>query len=194
MILLIDNYDSFTYNLAHLIAASGQEILVRRNDALVLQDALDMSPDAIVLSPGPSVPDNAGISLDLVGAALERHLPVFGVCLGLQTIAQACGGKIVRAEKLMHGKTSAIEHQNAALFSNVSSPFTATRYHSLIADPKTLPSALKIIALSTDDHEIMAIEHESAPIAAVQFHPESIASEFGGAMFQNFLTWAETRS
>lgn len=190
MILLIDNYDSFTYNLAHLIAGEGYELTVRRNDAITAEEAARLKPDAVVLSPGPSVPDNAGVCLDLVAAVEKTGTPLFGVCLGLQTIAQALGGKVVRAEKLMHGKTSEIDHQGGALFRNLPSPFTATRYHSLIASPETLPDCLDVTARSSDDNEIMAIQHKAKPIAAMQFHPESIASEYGPMMFSNFMAWA----
>ena len=191
MILLVDNYDSFTYNLAHLIAGEGCELQVKRNDAISVEEVASLSPEAIVLSPGPSVPDNAGICLDLVGLAVDQSIPLFGVCLGLQTIAQALGGDVVRAKKLMHGKTSKIDHSGGGLFQNLPSPFTATRYHSLIASPDSLPDCLEVTARSSDDNEIMAVEHREKPIAAMQFHPESIASEYGAAMFANFLAWAK---
>lgn len=191
MILLVDNYDSFTYNLAHLIAGEGCELQVKRNDAISVEEVASLSPEAIVLSPGPSVPDNAGICLDLVGLAIDQSIPLFGVCLGLQTIAQALGGDVVRAKKLMHGKTSKIDHSGGGLFQNLPSPFTATRYHSLIASPDSLPDCLEVTARSSDDNEIMAVEHREKPIAAMQFHPESIASEYGAAMFANFLAWAK---
>lgn len=192
MILLIDNYDSFTYNLAHLIAGTGYRIEVQRNDALTADQALELATDAVVLSPGPSVPDNAGICLELVKKAADRNIPVFGVCLGLQTIAQAFGGEVIQAEKLMHGKTSPIAHETDPLFANIPSPFTATRYHSLIASHKSLPSCLTVNARSADDDEIMAIRHNEKPIAAVQFHPESIASEYGRELFENFMAWARS--
>jgi len=191
MILLIDNYDSFTYNLAHLIAGEGYELVVRRNDAISVAEAATLKPEAIVLSPGPSTPDKAGVCLDLVKAAEKTATPLFGVCLGLQTIAQSLGGDVSRAGQLMHGKTSEIVHQGSALFGNLPSPFTATRYHSLIASPETLPDCLEITARSSDDEEIMAIEHRDKPIAAMQFHPESIASEYGAVMFSNFMAWAK---
>ncbi|MEL7492145.1 MAG: aminodeoxychorismate/anthranilate synthase component II [Pseudomonadota bacterium] len=193
MILLIDNYDSFTYNLAHLIAANGYALDVKRNDAISVQDALDLGPEAIVLSPGPSMPENAGICLDLVTAADKARTPLFGVCLGLQSIAQAFGGAVVRAEHLMHGKTSAINHEGRGIFSGLPSPFEGTRYHSLIAARDRLPSSLSVTASSAGDDEIMAVEHRERPIAAVQFHPESIASEHGLALFANFMTWAAAR-
>ena len=191
MILLIDNYDSFTYNLAHLIAGEGHELAVHRNDAITVAETEKMNPEAIVLSPGPSTPDNAGVCLDLVASVEKTETPLFGVCLGLQTIAQALGGEVVRAAKLMHGKTSEIEHKGGAIFKNLPSPFTATRYHSLIASPETLPDCLEVTARSSDDNEIMAIQHKEKPIAAMQFHPESIASEYGPVMFSNFMAWAK---
>ena len=191
MILLIDNYDSFTWNLVHLIGAMGFEIDVRRNDALTPTEALALAPQAIVLSPGPCTPNEAGICLDLVRAAEKAGAPLFGVCLGLQSIAQGLGGKVVRGRKLMHGKTSRIAHSGEGLFAGIPQTFTATRYHSLIADPETLPACLDVAARSADDSEIMAVQHKSAPIAGVQFHPESIASEFGGEIFRNFLVWAK---
>lgn len=191
MILLIDNYDSFTWNLVHLIGGLGLEVEVRRNDALTAAEALALKPQAIVLSPGPCTPNEAGVCLDLVRAAEKAGAPVFGVCLGLQSIAQALGGRVVRARTLMHGKTSRIIHTGEGLFAGLPDGFTATRYHSLIADPSTLPDCMEATARSQDDAEIMALAHKSAPIAGVQFHPESIASEFGDKLFSNFLTWAK---
>jgi len=165
--------------------------VVRRNDAISVAEAATLKPEAIVLSPGPSTPDKAGVCLDLVKAAEKTATPLFGVCLGLQTIAQSLGGDVSRAGQLMHGKTSEIVHHGSALFRNLPSPFTATRYHSLIASPETLPDCLEITARSSDDEEIMAIEHRDKPIAAMQFHPESIASEYGAVMFSNFMAWAK---
>jgi anthranilate synthase component 2 len=192
MILLIDNYDSFTYNLLHLIGGLGYEVEVRRNDALTPEEALGQKPEAIVLSPGPCTPDDAGICLALVDAAANNRTPLFGVCLGMQSIAQSFGAKIVRAGKLMHGKTSAIAHRDHALFSGLPPQFTATRYHSLIAAPATIDiEKLDVLATSADDGEIMALVHRSVPIAGVQFHPESIASEHGGQLFNNFMAWAK---
>ncbi len=193
MILLIDNYDSFTYNLAHLVAGTGAALRIERNDALTVEAAFALSPDAVVLSPGPSTPDRAGICLALVTAAAERAIPVFGVCLGLQAIAQVFGGRVVRARRLMHGKTSEIDHAGAGLFHGVPGRFTAARYHSLIAEPESLPASLAVTARSADDGEIMAVEHRERPIAAVQFHPESIASEHGARIFANFMAWAAAR-
>lgn len=191
MILLIDNYDSFTWNLVHLIGGLGYEVEVRRNDALTAGEALALRPQAIVLSPGPCTPNEAGVCLDLVRAAEKAGAPLFGVCLGLQSIAQGLGGNVVRARKLMHGKTSRIVHTGKGLFEGLPDGFTATRYHSLIADPKTLPDCLEAAARSEDDAEIMALAHKTAPIAGVQFHPESIASEYGAEIFSNFLRWAK---
>lgn len=191
MILLIDNYDSFTWNLVHLIGGLGYEVEVRRNDALTASEALALKPQAFVLSPGPCTPNEAGVCLDLVRAAEKAGAPLFGVCLGLQSIAQGLGGKVVRAKKPMHGKTSRIVHTGKGLFAGLPDGFTATRYHSLIADPRTLPDCLEAAARSEDDAEIMALAHKTAPIAGVQFHPESIASEYGAEIFSNFLRWAK---
>ena len=192
MILVIDNYDSFTYNLVHLIGEStGATMRVVRNDAIDAEGALAAAPDAIIISPGPGTPDQSGASLAIVAAAARAKTPVFGVCLGLQTIAQTFGGRIVRAQKLMHGKTSKVRHDGAGLFAGLPDKFQATRYHSLIADPTSLDAtSLKVCATSDDDGEIMAIQHASLPIAGVQFHPESIASDHGAAIFNNFQAWA----
>ena len=191
MILLIDNYDSFTHNLAHLIGGLGFEVEVVRNDALSARDAIDHEASAIVLSPGPCTPDEAGICLDVVKLAAENSKPVFGVCLGMQSIAQAFGGKIERAGRLMHGKTSRIVHEGTALFEGLPSPFVATRYHSLVARGDSLPNELHVSARAEDDETIMAVEHAFLPIAGVQFHPESIASEHGARLLANFLRCAE---
>lgn len=191
MILLIDNYDSFTWNLVHLIGGLGYEVDVRRNDALTAAEAMALKTEAIVLSPGPCTPSEAGVCLELVRAAEKAKVPLFGVCLGLQSIAQALGGKVVRAEKLMHGKTSVISHKGAGLFEGLPQGFTATRYHSLIAERESLPAALDVTAVSAEDNEIMALEHKYAPIAGVQFHPESVASEYGAEIFANFMRQAK---
>ncbi|MBI1392888.1 MAG: aminodeoxychorismate/anthranilate synthase component II [Alphaproteobacteria bacterium] len=191
MILLVDNYDSFTYNLAHLIGGLGGSLDVVRNDAFDVETVLARF-DAIVLSPGPGAPRSAGKCLELVKAAGEKGTPVFGVCLGLQTIAEAFGGRIVRARKLMHGKTCAVAHNGGRLFAGVPERFIATRYHSLIAEPASLPSPpLVVTARSDGDNEIMALEHAAMPIAGVQFHPESIASEAGATILRNFMAWAD---
>ncbi|WP_411818172.1 anthranilate synthase component II [Hyphococcus sp. DH-69] len=188
MILLIDNYDSFTFNLVHLIGELGEDTKVVRNDALTAQEAIAMGAEAIVLSPGPCTPNEAGICLDLVDAAKESGTPIFGVCLGMQSITQSFGGIIKRAGKLMHGKTCEIIHDGGGVFAEMPSPFTAVRYHSLVADRASLSKELTITAQADDDNEIMAVAHRSLPIVGVQFHPESIATEYGAKMFSNFLT------
>jgi len=185
MILLIDNYDSFTFNLYHFLGDVGAQCEVWRNDKLSVAEALAMRPEAIVLSPGPCTPTEAGICLDLITAAAGK-IPLFGVCLGLQAIGQAFGGKVVRAPTPMHGKVSDITHGGAGVLSGLPSPFRATRYHSLIVDRDTLPETLVPTAW-TDDGLIMAMHHRSLPIHGVQFHPESIASEHGHTILANFL-------
>jgi anthranilate synthase/aminodeoxychorismate synthase-like glutamine amidotransferase len=185
MILLIDNYDSFTFNLYHFLGDVGAQCEVWRNDKLSVADALAMQPEAIVLSPGPCTPTEAGICLDLIAAAAGK-VPLFGVCLGLQAIGQAFGGKVVRAPTPMHGKVSEITHNGAGVLAGLPSPFKATRYHSLIVDRDTLPETLVPTAW-TDDGLIMAMHHRSLPIHGVQFHPESIASEHGHTILANFL-------
>jgi anthranilate synthase component II len=185
MLLLLDNYDSFTYNLFHYLGELGAEVLVRRNDALSVDEALALRPQAIVISPGPCDPDRAGISVDLVRAA-AGDCPILGVCLGHQAIAQAFGGRIVRAPQIMHGKLSAIEHDGEGLFRDLPSPFSATRYHSLIAEPDSLPPCLEVTA-RTADGVIMAVRHLELPIHGVQFHPESIETEHGHRLLSNFL-------
>ena len=190
-VLLIDNYDSFTFNLAHLIGAAGAEPVVVRNDAITAEAAIARGDRAIVLSPGPCTPDDAGVCLDLVARAAEAGTPVFGVCLGLQSIVQALGGTIRRAGRLMHGKVSLIEHDNTSIFKGLNSSFDATRYHSLSAEESAMPPALRITARAADDNEIMAVAHREKPIHAVQFHPESIASAYGLEMLTNFLTIAD---
>lgn len=185
MLLLLDNYDSFTYNLYHYIGELGVEVVVHRNDALSVGELMDLQPSAIVISPGPCDPDRAGVSLDLVRAAAEI-CPILGVCLGHQTIAQAFGGRIVRAPTLMHGKTSQILHGESGLFADIPSPFTATRYHSLIAEGSTFPDCLEVTA-KTDDGVIMGLRHRTLPVHGVQFHPESIETEHGHRLLRNFL-------
>lgn len=187
MILLIDNYDSFTFNLMHLIGGLGETVRVARNDALTVEEAIAARADAIVLSPGPCTPNEAGISLALVEGAAEAGIPLFGVCLGMQSIAQAFGGQIERARVLMHGKTCEVRHEGGWLLDGAPSPFLSTRYHSLVASAPTLPDVLTISATAADDGEIMAITHKSLPIAGVQFHPESIASAHGELILSNFL-------
>ena len=186
MILLIDNYDSFTWNLVHYLAEAGAEVVVRRNDALSVDEALAMKPDGIVISPGPCDPAQAGICLDLIRAAADRAIPLFGVCLGHQAIGEAFGGKVVRANRIMHGKTDAISHDGTGVFAGLASPLVATRYHSLTVEPEGLPNCLRVTATS-DDGTIMGLVHEALPIEGVQFHPESIASEHGHEMIRTFL-------
>ncbi|MFT4090392.1 MAG: aminodeoxychorismate/anthranilate synthase component II [Asticcacaulis sp.] len=192
MILVIDNYDSFTYNLVHYLAELGAETKVYRNDALSVQDALALKPQAILLSPGPCAPDQAGICLPLLRAAPD-DLPILGVCLGHQSIGQAFGGDVVRAKTLMHGKTSQISHSDVGLFKGLPDPFTATRYHSLAVKRETLPDELEVTAW-TEDGEIMGLQHRTRPIHGVQFHPESIATEGGHQLLSNFLSLAGLES
>ncbi|MBN8891994.1 MAG: aminodeoxychorismate/anthranilate synthase component II [Rhodospirillales bacterium 70-18] len=188
MILLIDNYDSFTFNLVHFLGDVGARCDVRRNDTLSVAQALALAPEAIVLSPGPCTPNEAGICLDLIQAAAGR-IPILGVCLGHQAIGQAFGGEVVRAPAPMHGKVSEVSHTGTGLFAGLPSPFHATRYHSLIVRRDTLPEVLVADAW-TDDGLIMGLRHRSLPIYGVQFHPESIASEHGHAILANFLALA----
>lgn len=185
MILLIDNYDSFTYNLLHFMGELGADVVVRRNDALSADDALAMGPDGIVISPGPCDPDRAGICLDLVRLAAGR-VPLLGVCLGHQCIGQAFGGKIVRAPVPMHGKISAIHHSGKGVFRGLPNDFAATRYHSLIVERASLPDCLEVTA-ETEDGLIMGLCHRQYALEGVQFHPESIASHSGHALLKNFL-------
>lgn len=188
MITLIDNYDSFTYNLVHYLGALGVEVQVHRNDAVSVDDILAAQPTAIVISPGPGRPEQAGICLELVEKA-KGEIPILGVCLGHQVIAQAFGARIVRADKQMHGKLSAIKHDDTGVFAALPSPFEATRYHSLTIAPDSLTDHLTVNA-QTGDGVIMGVHHTSLPLHGVQFHPESIASEHGHALFKNFLDLA----
>ncbi len=185
MILLIDNYDSFTYNLAHYVGELGATVEVRRNDAIGVDEALALGADGIILSPGPCDPDRAGICLPLIEAAAGR-VPLLGVCLGHQAIGQAFGGRVVRAPEPMHGKVSAIHHDGTGVLKGLPSPFAATRYHSLVVDTEGFPAAL-VATAHTADGLVMALRHESLPIHGVQFHPESIASEHGHDILRNFL-------
>ena len=191
MILVIDNYDSFTYNLVHYLNELGAETRVRRNDALTATEAIAMRPEAVVLSPGPCTPDEAGICLELIRMAPEQ-LPIFGVCLGHQSIGQAFGGKVIRAKHLMHGKTSPIHHDGVGLFDDMLDGFIAARYHSLAVEKESLPDVLSMTAW-TDDGEIMGLQHDHRPIYGVQFHPESIATEDGHKLLGNFLDMAGAR-
>ncbi len=188
-LLVIDNYDSFTYNLVHYFGELGAEPVVVRNDKITLDEIEAMHPDAIVLSPGPCTPNEAGVCLPLI-ERFGTDIPILGVCLGHQAIGQAMGGDVIRAPHLMHGKTSRIEHEGKGLFRGLNSGFEATRYHSLIVDEATLPAELEVTAKS-EDGLIMGVQHRSKPVHGVQFHPESIASENGHALLQNFLNLAE---
>lgn len=186
MILVIDNYDSFTYNLVQYLGELGADLKVVRNDEVNPVDILEMGPERIVISPGPCTPNEAGVSLDAI-TILGETIPILGVCLGHQSIGQAYGGKVVRADKVMHGKTSEVRHTgDDPLFNNVSNPFVATRYHSLIVERASLPSCLKVLA-ETEDGIIMAMRHETHPVWGVQFHPESILTVEGKTILQNFL-------
>ena len=189
MLLLIDNYDSFTYNLFHYLGELGAETRVVRNDEIDVQAAMALGPSAILLSPGPCTPDDAGICLALTLAAAETGTPVLGVCLGHQAIGQAFGGRVVRAGEIVHGKLGTIQHQATGVFAGLPSPLRATRYHSLIVERATLPSALAVTA-TLEDGTIMGLRHRERPIEGVQFHPESIASEHGRALLRNFLDLA----
>ena len=186
MILVIDNYDSFTWNLVHYLQELGSTVEVVRNDAMGVGQAMSSGADAFLISPGPCTPNEAGVSLDLVTACVESGRPLLGVCLGHQAIGQAMGGTVVRAKTLMHGKTSSISHDGTGLFEGLPSPFTATRYHSLIVREEDLAAGL-IVNARSEDGTIMGLRHESLPIHGVQFHPESIATEHGHAMLANFL-------
>lgn len=186
MLLLIDNYDSFTFNLVHYLGELGAECVVKRNDALDVQEAMALRPEGIILSPGPCDPDKAGICLALTEAALETGTPLLGVCLGHQTIGQAMGGKIVRADEIVHGKLGAMHHEEKGLFKGLPSPLDATRYHSLVVERGSLPDSLEITAW-LEDGTIMGLQHREKPIHGVQFHPESIRSQHGHALLKNFL-------
>jgi anthranilate synthase component 2 len=192
MLLLIDNYDSFTYNLYHYLGELGAEVEVRRNDALSVEEAMAMAPEGIVVSPGPCDPDRAGISLDLIAHA-SHVCPVLGVCLGHQAIAQAFGAVIGRARKVMHGKISPIEHDGTGVFRGLPSPLRATRYHSLVAQPETVPDIL-IVNARTADGTIMGIRHRHLPVHGVQFHPESIETEHGHRLLANFIAMTGLRA
>jgi len=185
MILMIDNYDSFTYNLVQYFGELGQEVAVRRNDEIDLAGVAALDPTHIVISPGPCTPNEAGISVPLIKAYAGK-VPILGVCLGHQSIGQAFGGNIVHAKQLMHGKTSQIYHNDTGVFRGIPSPFTATRYHSLVIERETLPDCLEITAWTEDD-EIMGVRHKTLAVEGVQFHPESILTEYGHEMLANFL-------
>ncbi len=192
MIVLIDNYDSFTYNLVHYLSELGAEVTVKRNDKITVEQILEMSPDGILLSPGPCDPNKAGICLDLVGAATTANIPLLGVCLGHQTIGQYFGGNVVRCHEIVHGKMGVIQHKRSLLFKDLPSPIKATRYHSLIVERSTLPEDLEITA-ETEDGIIMGLSHKIFPIHGVQFHPESIASEYGHDILKNFISMLKVK-
>ena len=184
MLLMIDNYDSFTYNLVQYLGELGEEVVVHRNDKITLEQIAALKPDRIVVSPGPCTPNEAGISVPLI-KQFAGTIPILGVCLGHQSIGQAFGGKIVHAQQLMHGKTSQIHHQSLGVFKDLPNPYRATRYHSLVIERSSLPECLEITAW-TDDGEIMGVRHKTLPLQGVQFHPESILTEHGHALLQNF--------
>ncbi|AST05853.1 aminodeoxychorismate/anthranilate synthase component II [Anoxybacillus flavithermus] len=186
MILMIDNYDSFTYNLVQYLGQLGEELIVKRNDEVTIAQIEQLHPHFLMISPGPCSPNEAGISMEAI-EYFAGKIPIFGVCLGHQSIAQVFGGEVVRAERLMHGKTSSIFHDGKTIFTQIPNPFTATRYHSLIVKRETLPDCFDISAW-TDEGEIMAIRHKTLPIEGVQFHPESIMTEYGLEMLKNFIT------
>jgi len=188
MILMIDNYDSFTYNLVQYLSELGAEVTTVRNDAITVDDIVVMKPEGIVISPGPCTPNEAGISMEVIGA-LGHRIPILGVCLGHQCIGQVFGGKVVRAERIMHGKTSMIYHRSQGVFSGLPQPFEATRYHSLVVDRDSIPESLSVMAWTEyqGDHEIMGLKHRKFPIEGVQFHPESILTRCGHDLLRNFL-------
>jgi len=186
MLLMIDNYDSFTYNLVQYLGELGEEVVVYRNDEITLDRIAELAPAYIVISPGPCTPNEAGVSVPLI-QRFAGQIPILGVCLGHQSIGQAFGGRIVHAAQLMHGKTSLIRHQAAGVFVGLKEPLTATRYHSLVIERSSLPAALEVTAWS-DDGDIMGVRHRSLPVEGVQFHPESILTEQGHELLRNFLT------
>jgi anthranilate synthase/aminodeoxychorismate synthase-like glutamine amidotransferase len=187
--LLIDNYDSFTYNLVQAFAAHGADVMVYRNDAISVDEALELAPTHLVISPGPGRPEGAGVSLAMIGAFAGRA-PVLGVCLGHQSIVQQHGGDIVRAERLMHGKTSMVSHDSQSIFEGLSNPFEVGRYHSLCAEQESLPESLQVTA-QTDRGEIMGVRHKTLPIEGVQFHPESVLTPEGDRLMVNFMRMAQ---
>ena len=186
MILLLDNYDSFTYNLAQYLGEMGQQLEVRRNDKITLDEIAALEPERIVISPGPCTPHEAGISIDLI-KRFAGEIPILGVCLGHQAIGEAFGGKVIRAKQVMHGKTSEVNHDGKTIFRGLAQPFTATRYHSLIVEKKSLPRELEISA-ETNDGVIMGLRHEKLRVEGVQFHPESVLTESGKQLLKNFLS------
>lgn len=190
MLLMIDNYDSFTWNLVQYLQALGAEVRVERNDALTVDAIQKLAPERIVISPGPCTPNEAGVSLEII-ERLGATMPILGVCLGHQGIGQAYGGKVIRAQRIMHGKTSAIRHEGRGVFAGLPDGYEATRYHSLVVEQSSLPACLEVTAWTENDdgsrEEIMGLRHRSHPVEGVQFHPESILTEYGHALLKNFL-------
>lgn len=186
MVLMIDNYDSFTYNLVQYLGELGQEVRVYRNDTITCEEIEELQPQHLVISPGPCTPDEAGVSMEVI-RRFAGIVPILGVCLGHQAIGQCFGGKVVRAERLMHGKTSPVHHDGRTIFRQIPKPFTATRYHSLLVERESIPDCLEITAYTTEG-EVMGLRHRSHTVEGVQFHPESILSEHGHRLLQNFLT------
>ncbi|EPR29841.1 Anthranilate synthase component II [Geobacillus sp. WSUCF1] len=185
MIVMIDNYDSFTYNLVQYLGVLGEELIVKRNDEITVAEIERLRPDFIMISPGPCTPNEAGVSLEVIDR-FAGQIPIFGVCLGHQAIAQAFGGRVVRAPRLMHGKTSSVYHDGETIFRGVPNPFTATRYHSLIVEKETLPDCF-VVSAWTEEGEVMAIRHKTLPVEGVQFHPESIMTSHGMQLLKNFI-------
>ncbi|BBW98122.1 aminodeoxychorismate/anthranilate synthase component II [Geobacillus sp. FSL W8-0032] len=185
MIVMIDNYDSFTYNLVQYLGVLGEELIVKRNDEITVAEIERLRPDFIMISPGPCTPNEAGVSLEVIDR-FAGQIPIFGVCLGHQAIAQAFGGRVVRAPRLMHGKTSSVYHDGETIFRGVPNPFTATRYHSLIVEKETLPDCF-VVSAWTEEEEVMAIRHQTLPVEGVQFHPESIMTSHGMQLLKNFI-------
>ncbi|NNV07101.1 aminodeoxychorismate/anthranilate synthase component II [Geobacillus sp. C56-T2] len=185
MIVMIDNYDSFTYNLVQYLGVLGEELIVKRNDEITVAEIERLRPDFIMISPGPCTPNEAGVSLEVIDR-FAGQIPIFGVCLGHQAIAQAFGGRVVRAPRLMHGKTSSVYHDGETIFRGVPNPFTATRYHSLIVEKETLPDCF-VVSAWTEEEEVMAIRHHTLPVEGVQFHPESIMTSHGMQLLKNFI-------
>lgn len=192
MLLMIDNYDSFTYNLVQYFGELGEDVRVFRNDQITVADIERLAPERIVISPGPCTPNEAGVSVDTIRNFAGR-IPLLGVCLGHQSIGQAFGGRIIRAKNLMHGKTSLVHHRGQGVFAGLPSPFTATRYHSLVIESESLPDCLEMTAWTEDDNEIMGIRHRELAVEGVQFHPESILTEHGHALLRNFLKSGATK-
>ncbi|HBC94612.1 MAG TPA: aminodeoxychorismate/anthranilate synthase component II [Pelotomaculum sp.] len=186
MVLMIDNYDSFTYNLVQYLGELGQEVRVYRNDTITCEEIEELQPQHLVISPGPCTPDEAGVSMEVI-RRFAGVVPILGVCLGHQAIGQCFGGRVVRAERLMHGKTSPVHHDGRTIFRQIPKPFTATRYHSLLVERESIPDCLEITAYTTEG-EVMGLRHRSRTVEGVQFHPESILSEHGHRLLQNFLT------